>query len=122
MPAFLDLTFLLIQDIVPQRNKTMNILFISSLYPSQPQGSGEAITLALHHMARYWNKTENVLVIRPVTIYLRELFKRGPQTKIKFSQQWRNMFHPRFIEQDGVKIVVFPILKIPKIAYFISKW
>ncbi len=89
----------------------MNILFISSLYPSQPKGSGEEITTALHHMTRYWNKTENILVIRPVYVYLRELFRKTTNHK-------RELFRQRLLELDGVKIIVFPILKIPKIAYF----
>jgi L-malate glycosyltransferase len=96
----------------------MNILFISSLYPSQPQGSGEAITLALHHMTRYWVHSENVLVIRPVYIYLRELLTRSPRVNSGFFQRWRDFLHPHVLEQDNVKIIVFPIIKIPKIAYF----
>lgn len=96
----------------------MNILFISSLYPSQPAGSNEDITVALHQMTKYWNETDKVLVIRPVYYYLKELFFPPPQKNLKFMQRWQNLFHYRIFELDGVKIVVFPILKIPRMAYF----
>jgi glycosyltransferase involved in cell wall biosynthesis len=86
----------------------MNILFISTLYPSQPLESNEPITLALHNLVKRWNQAEdvNILVIRPVFLYLREIFKK------------KMFFRKKMLTIDHVRIIVYPIFKIPKIAYF----
>jgi len=86
----------------------MNILFISTLYPTQPLESNEGVTLALHNLVKRWNQAEDVdiLVIRPVFFYLREIFKKKP------------FFKEKMIAIDNVKIIVYPVFKIPKLAYF----
>ena len=86
----------------------MNILFISTLYPSQPLESNEGVTLALHKLVKRWNQADDVdiLVIRPVFLYLREIFKK------------KLFFRKKMITIDNVKIIVYPVFKIPKLVYF----
>jgi glycosyltransferase involved in cell wall biosynthesis len=86
----------------------MNILFLSTLYPSQPLESNEGVTLALHNLVKRWNQAEdvNILVIRPVFFYLREIFKK------------KMFFRKKMITIDKVRIIVYPIFKIPRIVYF----
>lgn len=91
--------------------KPMNILFISGLYPSQPGNPDERITRALHNIVKYWSREENVIVVRPVFIYLRELLL--PWKK-------RKPLRCKIVSIDNVKIIVFPIFKIPRIAYYYS--
>jgi len=86
----------------------MNFLFISSLYPTHENLTPTKITFALHNIVKSWNqdKNTNILVIRPVFLYLREIFKK------------KIFFRHKIISIDNVKIIVYPIFKIPKIAYF----
>ncbi|MCP5051578.1 MAG: glycosyltransferase family 4 protein [bacterium] len=70
------------------------------------------MTWALHRLVKQWNDRENVnvLVVRPVYIYLSELMglKKGQKQSLK----------KRVISIDGVPVLVCPVYKIPKIAYF----
>lgn len=83
----------------------MNIVFISKLYPTRAESTGVEVTHALHNLVKYWNRTERVVVVRPVYIYLREIFTRKPRLTRKI------------IYIDNVEVIVFPIFKIPKITY-----
>lgn len=85
----------------------IRILFISRLFPSRPPASAERVTPALYNLVKYWSRTEEVLVIRPVYVYLREILfgrKRRPR---------RETF-----SLEGIKVVRFPIFKIPRLAYW----
>jgi len=88
----------------------MKILLISSLYPSSPGGHPLERTLALHHLAKHWGRSNEVMVLRPRFFYLGEMF--GKNKKYGLNEFKRNEF-----TMNGVKVVVFPILKIPKVAY-----
>ncbi|UCH98481.1 MAG: glycosyltransferase family 4 protein [Candidatus Aminicenantes bacterium] len=90
----------------------MNILFISSLYPSTTDADARGITFALHSLVKYWNQEGKVIVVRPVYLYLRELLAPKP------GQQVKKTFKREMISLDGVRVIVFPIFKIPRIAYF----
>jgi glycosyltransferase involved in cell wall biosynthesis len=94
----------------------MKILFISSLYPITGDPDNVEVTRALHHLVRYWNRQENVQVqvVRPVYLYLRELFLGE---KRKTGSQKKSPRHKTF-SLDNVPITIYPIFKIPKIAYF----
>ncbi len=93
----------------------MKILFISSLYPAVNDPDNINFTRALHWLVSYWNQQERVQVqvIRPVYLYPRELifgekrktgsYKKSPRKKI--------------FSLDNVSIIVYPVFKIPKIAY-----
>jgi glycosyltransferase involved in cell wall biosynthesis len=83
----------------------MNIVFISKLYPTRAGSSEVEITHALHNLVKYWNRTERVVVVRPVYIYLREIFTKKPRLTEKI------------VYIDDVEVIVFPIFKIPKITY-----
>ncbi|MCP4153216.1 MAG: glycosyltransferase family 4 protein [bacterium] len=84
----------------------MNILFISKLYPYRT-GNSE-ITVALHDMVKHWNRTENIVVVRPVYVYFKEIFTR-----------WKDLFFKkRIVTLDNVTVIVFPVYKIPRWAYF----
>ena len=83
----------------------MNILFISHLYPSK---ENDFVTTVLHNIVKHLNKNKNVIVIRPVYIYLSEIF----------TGKCKKNLRPKKIILDNVLIIIFPIFKIPKIAYF----
>ena len=83
----------------------MNIVFISKLYPTQAGKPGVEVTRALHNLVKNWNRTERVVVVRPIYIYLREVFTRKPRLTGKI------------VYIDDVEVIVFPIFKIPKITY-----
>lgn len=85
----------------------MNILFISRLYPSTPSGSGEDVTVALHKLAACWNKNHRVVVVRPVYIYLSALLRRKT-----------GRLRKKIVVRDNVTIIVFPVFKIPRTAYY----
>ena len=83
----------------------MNILFISSLYP---QNKNDFVTKALHNIVKHWNNKGKIIVIRPVYIYLSELF----------TGKYKGSLMPEKIFIEDVTVIVFPIFKMPKIAYF----
>lgn len=83
----------------------MNILFISQLYPTRPVGDGEIITYALHNFVKHWNKTDPVVVVRPVYLYLSQ-----PKHLLKH-------FRKKIVTIDNVTVIVFPVFKIPKVSY-----
>lgn len=84
----------------------MKILFITHLYPSQPHPPSEPVTTALHDIVKHWAASEDVLVVRPEFIYFRELLKGRPL-------RWYREFM-----LDGVRVLVVPVLKIPRVAYW----
>jgi len=86
----------------------MNILLISRLYPVHPDNTGDKTTRVLHNLVKYWQRTEKVIVVRPVFIYIRELLKS------------KTRFKKRVFEIDHVQVVELPVFKIPKVAYFYS--
>ncbi|MCP5053500.1 MAG: hypothetical protein GY940_40415, partial [bacterium] len=90
----------------------MNILFISSLYPVVTDPDTVEVTWALHRLVKQWNDRENVnvLVVRPVYIYLSELtgLKKGQKKSLR----------KQVLSIDGVTVLVCPVYKIPRIAYF----
>jgi len=90
----------------------MNILFISSLYPVSPDLHAPGTTLALHHFVKYWNRWGKVVVVCPVYIYLKEILTGKSNTLFKKSLKKKIFF------LDGVQVIVYPIFKIPKLAYF----
>ncbi|MGD2087932.1 MAG: glycosyltransferase family 4 protein [Candidatus Aminicenantes bacterium] len=94
----------------------MKILFISALYPVSGDPDNVEVTRALHYLVRYWNQQENVQVqvVRPVYLYLRELFFGE---KRKTGSQKKSLRHKMFF-LDNVPITIYPVFKIPKIAYF----
>jgi glycosyltransferase involved in cell wall biosynthesis len=94
------------------RTFKMNILFISSLYPSIEGLRPGKVTRALHNMVKLWNREEKVIVVCPVYIYLKEVLK-GHQP-----QPLRKPFKKRITSLDNVTILVYPIFKIPRLAYF----
>jgi glycosyltransferase involved in cell wall biosynthesis len=75
------------------------------LYPTRAGSSGVEITHALHNLVKHWNRTERVVVVRPIFIYLREIFTGKPRLTREI------------IYIDNVEVIVFPIFKIPKITY-----
>ncbi len=92
----------------------MNILLISSLYPTTGDPAGEGVTSALHSFVKCWNRHQqaNVLVVCPVYFYVREWFRR------RQSQRPGKSFKSKIISLDNVSVIVFPVFKIPRIAYF----
>ncbi|NIM12119.1 MAG: glycosyltransferase [Candidatus Aminicenantes bacterium] len=94
----------------------MNILLISSLYPTTAEPSAEGVTSVLHSFVKHWhqdkNREVNVLVVCPVYLYVREWFTR------RQNQLSGKSFRSKIISLDNVPIIVFPIFKIPRIAYF----
>jgi glycosyltransferase involved in cell wall biosynthesis len=94
----------------------MNILFISSLYPGTGDPDNVEVTRALHHLVRYWNQQENVQVqvVRPIYLYLRELFFGEKRKTSSYKKNPRK----KIFSIDNVSITIYPVFKIPKIAYF----
>lgn len=94
----------------------MNILFISSLYPTTRDPDNVEITRSLHQLVRYRNQQENVQVqvVRPVYLYLRELIF-GEKRK---TSSYKKSPGKKIISIDNVSITIYPVFKIPKIAYF----
>lgn len=94
----------------------MNILFISSLYPVTPNNDSIIVTHALHNLVKYWNTEARVIVLRPVYLYPSEILKKII-TRKSASPIPKN-FRKKFFTLDNIPIIVYPIYKIPKIAYF----
>lgn len=94
----------------------MKILFISSLYPVDPDPDNVEVTRALHNLVRYWNRQEGVRVqvVRPIYIYFKELIF----LKKRKEKSYKKNLKKRFITIDNVPIVIYPVYKIPKVAYF----
>jgi glycosyltransferase involved in cell wall biosynthesis len=90
----------------------MNILFISSLYPSIEGLRPVRITSALHNFVKYWNREEKVIVVRPFYIYLREILTG------KLTRPLKETLKKTVTSIDQVTIIASPIFKIPKVAYF----
>jgi L-malate glycosyltransferase len=89
----------------------MKILLISSLYPTGSSPGHEGITVALHNLVKAWSRENNVMVVRPVYLYLSEMTGLK-KTAVKKS--------PRryFFFLDEIRVIVFPIFKIPRLTYF----
>ncbi len=85
----------------------MNILLISTLYPRQADRPFTGITPALHQLAQYWAKEHRVTVVRPVFVYLKEWLAGKKKVSLKSSS----------FQLEGVDVLVYPVVKIPKIAY-----
>ena len=96
----------------------MKILFISSLYPTGTDSAQTDITRALHQWVRIWHQEPGVRVqvVRPVYLYLKELLF-GEKRKTGGTQK-----SPRkkIFTLDNVPVVVYPVFKIPRIAYLYS--
>ena len=94
----------------------MNILFISSLYPTVNDPDNIDFTWALHQMVQYWHQQQGVQVqvVRPVYLYPRELLF-GEKRKIG---SYKKSPRKKIFSLDNVSIIVYPVFKIPKIAYF----
>lgn len=90
----------------------MNILFISSLYPSIEGLRPAGITSALHNIVKYWNQEEKVIVVCPFYIYLKEILKG------KLTRPLKEALKKSVNSIDQVTIITFPIFKIPRISYF----
>jgi glycosyltransferase involved in cell wall biosynthesis len=90
----------------------MNILFISSLYPSLEGLRPTRITSALHNIVKYWNREEKVIVVCPFYIYLKEILKG------KLTRPLKEAIKNNITSIDQVTILAFPIFKIPRITYF----
>lgn len=94
----------------------MNILLISSLYPTTGDPAGEGVTSVLHSFVKHWNQDKNrevnVLVVCPVYLYVREWFTHR-QNRLSGKS-----FRSKIISLDSVPVIVFPIFKIPRIVYF----
>jgi len=75
------------------------------LYPFSSGATGK--TTALHDIVKYWNRKENVVVVYPAYIYFREVF----------TGKEKLFFKPKKIVLDNVPVNVYPIFKVPKIAY-----
>jgi len=84
----------------------MNILLISTLYPHQAERPFAEITPALHQMARIWAREHRVTVVRPVFVYLKDLLT-GKKVSLRSSS----------FRLEGVDVLVYPVVKIPRIAY-----
>jgi L-malate glycosyltransferase len=93
----------------------MNVLFISSLYPVDDVDNTGAVTHALHKMVKAWEEEPGVrvLVVCPVYRYLRE-WVTGKQKRAASGKDAKTYT----ISIDGIPVIVFPIVKIPKIAYY----
>jgi glycosyltransferase involved in cell wall biosynthesis len=96
--------------------QNMNILLISSLYPTTAEPNAEGTTAALHHFVKCWTRDQQakVLVVRPVYLYVREWLTG----KNNHSASSEKPFKRKIISLDNVPVIVFPIFKIPRIAYF----
>jgi len=94
----------------------MKILFISSLYPTVSDPENIDFTRALHQLVKYWNRRQGVQVqvVRPVYIYFSELIF-GEKRKIP---NYKKSPRKKIFSLDNVSIIVYPVFKIPKIAYF----
>lgn len=94
----------------------MKILFISSLYPPVNDPDNIDFTRALHQLVKYWNQQQGVQVqvVRPVYIYFRELIF-GEKRKI---DNYKKSPRKKFFSIDNVTITIYPVFKIPRIAYF----
>ena len=95
---------------------SMKILFISSLYPTVSDPDNLDFTRALHRLLRHWHHQEGVQVqvVRPVYLYVRELIF-GEKRKIG---NYKKSPRKKIFSLDNVPIIVYPVFKIPKIAYF----
>jgi L-malate glycosyltransferase len=93
----------------------MNILLITSLYPFSDGPYKPGGTWALHNMVKFWQQREGVQVqvINPNYIYLSELLG------IKKTKRKKTLRIKRFF-LDQVPVTVFPIFKLPRIAYLYS--
>ena len=87
----------------------MNILFITSLYPTTATGNAFSLTHALHNFVKHWHPQHRIVVICPVYLYASELLKLKKTGK---------PLQKQFLSIDNIDVIVFPIFKIPKIAYF----
>lgn len=104
----------------------MKILFITSLYPVSADSSDITVTWSLHKLVRQWQKRDGVQVrvVRPVYIYLSELLRfRG-----KIGSNLKPLTKKNIII-DEVPVIIFPVYKIPQIAYYykhlykhVAKW
>jgi glycosyltransferase involved in cell wall biosynthesis len=90
----------------------MNILLISSLYPVTDDPGGEGVTSALHGFVKQWHGQAKVIVVCPVYLYVREWFGGKPD------RLPGKRFKREIISLDDVPVIIFPIFKIPRIAYF----
>ena len=77
----------------------MKIVLISDHYPAFPGQATPEISYAIHHFAKYWARTEDVLVIRPWVISGRKM-RLPPLRKRKFIL-------------DGVTVMICPVIKFP---------
>jgi glycosyltransferase involved in cell wall biosynthesis len=95
-----------------KKTSNMKILLITSLYPVPGETGAQGVTRALHNLVKYWNRKEGVTVrvVRPVYFYFSEWIKgKNKQTVAE---------RKKIFSLDGVEVIVYPVYKIPKIAYF----
>lgn len=93
----------------------MNILFITSLYPVTGDSGDITVTWSLHKLVKQWQNREGVevRVVRPVYIYFSELLRLGG----KIGGQTKPLLKKNIVI-DGVPVIIFPIYKIPRLAYY----
>ncbi len=93
----------------------MNILFISTLYPDSDEPESWDVTPALHNFVKVWNLEDdvNVIVVRPVFVYLSELFGNRVN-RVNYKKNCKK----RIFKLDNVSIFRYPVFKVPRIAYF----
>jgi glycosyltransferase involved in cell wall biosynthesis len=84
------------------------------LYPTKNDPDNIEITRTLHQLVKYWNRQGNVQVqvVRPVYLYVKELFTPKSNHQVKKSCKRKT------ISLDAVRVIVYPIFKIPRLAYF----
>jgi glycosyltransferase involved in cell wall biosynthesis len=73
------------------------------------------VTWAMHNLVKLWQNRQGVevRVVRPVYIYLRELLPPPVSSKRTAKPLLKKHFNI-----DGVPVIIYPIYKIPKIAYY----
>ncbi|MCJ1908283.1 glycosyltransferase family 4 protein [Planococcus ruber] len=89
----------------------MKILMISNLYPYTIEKKTKE-TLALHNLYKFWLNNDEIKISVIKTFFLPTEVKTVLKNKVK---------RKKAIIKDGMEIVTFPILKIPKKNIFFTR-
>ncbi len=83
----------------------MNILFLTDLYPAYKGQSVKETSYSLHNFVRFWNSKNKILVLRPFLLQVRK----------------RNTITEGEVIIDNVRIMKYPLFRIPKTEFYFNK-
>jgi glycosyltransferase involved in cell wall biosynthesis len=89
------------------KEKKLSILLITDLYPVFAGQTQEDTSYALHNLVKYWVVHHQVLVLRPFIV---------PDVRRK-----NKNIRQGLVQIDGVDVLNWPVVKIPKLKYFIIR-